>query len=323
MPITSITSDPKTLSMTVIGEYAVPVERLWEAFADPRQLEKFWGPVEWPATFTRHDMSVGGYSHYYMTGPDGTQSHAWFRFLKVEPFRMFEVEDGFSNADGTRNDEMPVMRMVFSMEGTPTGSRYRLVTHFDDIDAMEKILSMGMMEGIKSASSQIDAVISDLKSYAASLPADATLLNDTQLRVSRVIRGSVADVWRAYHEPALLRRWFIGLDGWSLPICEVATRAGEHYRYGWASADGSQSFGIEGDLVEVAPPHRAVKTQWISGTDGPISQVVWTLTEVGAGTLQTLVITYASKEQRDAALESGMVSGMEKGYQRLESDGLA
>src|SRR5687767_735384 len=118
MPITSVSSDASALTLTVVADYPVPVERLWDAYADPRQLEKFWGPEQWPATFTRHDMTVGGESHYMMTGPDGTTSRGWFHFLRVEPFRLIEVEDGFSHEDGRRNDEMPTMRMVFNFEKT-------------------------------------------------------------------------------------------------------------------------------------------------------------------------------------------------------------
>ena len=97
MPIKSVASDNDTLSLTVVGEYPVPVERLWAAYADPRQLERFWGPETWPATFTRHDMTVGGRSEYHMTGPDGSTSRGWWRFLAVEPNRRFEVEDGFAH----------------------------------------------------------------------------------------------------------------------------------------------------------------------------------------------------------------------------------
>ena len=85
MPITSVTSDTETLTLTVIGEYPVPVQRLWDAWADPRQLEKFWGPETWPATFTRHDMKVGGRSEYQMTGPDGSTSRGWWRFVAIDP----------------------------------------------------------------------------------------------------------------------------------------------------------------------------------------------------------------------------------------------
>jgi uncharacterized protein YndB with AHSA1/START domain len=92
MPITSINSDPQALTLTIVADYPVPLARLWEAYADPRQLERFWGPVGFPATFTRHDMAEGGESHYYMTAPDGTRHAGWFKFLKIVPQKLFELE---------------------------------------------------------------------------------------------------------------------------------------------------------------------------------------------------------------------------------------
>ena len=46
-PITSINSDKNALTLTVIGEYPVPVDRLWQAYTDPRQIEKFWEMRQW------------------------------------------------------------------------------------------------------------------------------------------------------------------------------------------------------------------------------------------------------------------------------------
>ena len=159
MPITSVTSDPNALTLTVVGDYPVPVERLWKAYADPRQIERFWGPETWPATFTRHDMTVGGRSAYHMTGPDGTTSRGWWRFLAVEPTRRFEVEDGFANEDGTPNEGMPSMRMVFAFEPTATGSRVTGTTHYPSVEAMNELVKMGMEEGLKSAMGQLDSVL--------------------------------------------------------------------------------------------------------------------------------------------------------------------
>ncbi len=120
MPVISFTKDPAALTMTVISEFPVPVQRLWDAYADPRQLEKFWGPVEWPATFVRHDFAVGGRSDYYMTGPEGKGPEAYWKFLSVDPGKSFEVEDGFTPSDDTEHAGVPPMRMLFTFE--PTGS---------------------------------------------------------------------------------------------------------------------------------------------------------------------------------------------------------
>ncbi|HEX4934244.1 MAG TPA: SRPBCC family protein [Gemmatimonadaceae bacterium] len=323
MPITSVSSNPQDLTLTVVADYPVPVERLWDAYADPRQLERFWGPEQWPATFLQHDMAVGGRSHYYMTGPDGTISRGWFRFLAVEPLQRIEVEDGFSDAAGEPNAAMPSMRMVFHFESTPTGSRFRSVTTFPSLEAMEQLVQMGMMEGMRSAMGQIDAVLADLASFAASRGTEAQLLSDTQVRISRVIRGSAAQVWRAHHEPALMKRWLLGPDGWTMPVCEVATEVGQRYRFEWEQADASQRFGFEGELLEIAPPYRSVTTESMIGMPGPATRNELTLTPVQEGTLLSLLITYPSREVRDMILGTGMTTGMETSYARLEREVLA
>lgn len=323
MPITDVTSNPHDLTITIVADYPVPLERLWDAYADPRQLERFWGPEQWPATFTRHDMAVGGRSHYYMTGPDGTLAHGWFRYLAIEPLQRIELEDGFGDDTGAPNAAMPTMRMVFHFERTPAGSRFRSVTTFASIEAMEQVLQMGVVEGLRSAMGQLDAVLADLASFAAGRATEAQLLSDTQVRVSRIIRGTVDQVWRAHHEPELMQRWLLGPDGWTMPVCVVARHVGERYRYEWEKDDGSQRFGFEGELVEAMPPVRAVTTEQMIGMPGPGTRNELTLTPVRDGTLMSLVITYPSKELRDMILGTGMTGGMETSYARLEREVLA
>lgn len=161
MPITSVTSDPKALTLTVVGDYPVSVERLWEAYTDPRQLERFWGPETWPAKFTRFDFVVGGGANYTMTGPDGTRSSGWWKFLAIERLRRIELEDGFAEADGTPRHSMPSMRMTFRFEATATGSRFTSVTSFASVEIMEQLVKMGMIEGLRSAMGQLDAVLAE------------------------------------------------------------------------------------------------------------------------------------------------------------------
>ena len=319
MPITSITSDPDSFTMTLIGDYPVPVERLWQAWSDPRQLERFWGPPEWPATFTRHDMAVGGRSEYHMTGPDGERSSGYWVFEAIEPGRCIEVTDGFAHEDGSANEEMPSMRMTMSFEATENGSRLTSVTRFPDVETMEQLAEMGMVEGATAAFGQMDDVLADLASFAADRPAAAQLLDDTRVRISRVIRGTVEQVWRAHHDPALVQRWMLGPDGWTMPVCEIPTEVGGAYRYEWEAEDGSARFGFEGELLESAPPHRAVQTERMIGTDGPSTVNELTLTATDGGTLLTVLVTYPSKELRDEILATGMTDGMETSYARLES----
>ena len=161
MPIVEVHKDPEALTMTVVAQFAAPVSRVWAAYADPRQLERFWGPPPWPAKFTRHDFAVGGRSEYCMTGPDGQQSCGFFEFLSIDEPNSFEVLDGFLGPDGKPVEKMPTMTMRFTFEPRDGGTRMVTVTKFPSLEALEQLLAMGMDEGMRSAMAQIDAVLAE------------------------------------------------------------------------------------------------------------------------------------------------------------------
>jgi uncharacterized protein YndB with AHSA1/START domain len=108
-----------------------------------------------------------------------------------------------------------------------------------------------------------------------------------------------------------------------MPVCEIAHNVGDRYRFEWERIDGTQRFGFEGELLESAAPYRAVTTERMIDTDGPSVRNELTLVPVVGGTLLSFVITYPSKELRDMILATGMTTGMETSYARLEREVLA
>jgi uncharacterized protein YndB with AHSA1/START domain len=162
MPLTSVTKDAAKLTLTMVGDYPVPQQRLWDAFADPRQLERFWGPPFAPATFTRHDFKVGGRAEYFLTLPEGKKWNGSWKFTAVNPISSFEAHDGEDNAE---DENMPAS-MKFAFETTPTGSRMTIVTQFSSVEAMEQTIP-GMEEGARAAMPQLDAVLAEPSVSAA------------------------------------------------------------------------------------------------------------------------------------------------------------
>ena len=162
MPLTSVTKDATTLTLTVVGDYPVPQQRLWDAFADPRQLERFWGPPAFPATFTRHDFKVGGRAEYFLSGQNGEKWSGSWTFTAVTPISSFEAHDGEDNAE---DEDMPAS-MKFTFDATPTGSRITIVTRFSSVEAMEQT-TPGMEEGLRAAMPQLDAVLAERGASAA------------------------------------------------------------------------------------------------------------------------------------------------------------
>jgi len=159
MPVLSTTKDAAALTLTLVADYDATPEKVWQMFADPRKLERWWGPPTWPATFGQHDFTVGGDAGYFMTGPDGEKAFGWWRFTAIDEPKSLEFEEGFSHDSGTPNEDMPTMRMRVDIEPIGATTRMTLTTYFRDAAEMAQLVEMGMAEGIEGAAGQIDAIL--------------------------------------------------------------------------------------------------------------------------------------------------------------------
>jgi uncharacterized protein YndB with AHSA1/START domain len=322
MPVTSVTTDAEALTLTVVADFPVPVERLWDAFADPRKLERFWGPPGYPATFDRYDFSPGGTAHYWMTSPEGERFYGRWDFEQIEKPLRFVVRDSFADAHGEIDTSVPTGRMTLSFESTPTGSRFTAVSESPTAEALEQVIAMGQAEGMRQAFGQLDAVLADLREYALGKGTRTEILDDTHVRITRAFDAPRHLLWRAHTKPELMRRWLLGPDGWTMTVCENELRVGGAYRNAWAPEEGhpGEPFGFEGENLVIEPERRIVTTERMSGTDFPGTVNDLTFDEVDGVTLMTLLVTYTDAAQRDAILATGMTEGMEASYARLERD---
>jgi uncharacterized protein YndB with AHSA1/START domain len=163
MSVTDVRKDTDNLTMTVTTEYDVTAERAWQLWADPRQLERWWGPPTYPATVEQHDLTPGGQVTYFMTGPEGDKARGWWKILSAEPPRLLEIEDGFADDTGAPNPDLPTGVMRVEITDRPGGVTMTVVSRFPSAEAMEQLLGMGMEEGMREAMGQIDAVLADVR----------------------------------------------------------------------------------------------------------------------------------------------------------------
>jgi len=155
--------------------------------------------------------------------------------------------------------------------------------------------------------------------------AQVMLPSDREVKVTRSFKAPRPLVYRAFTEPALVRRWLLGPPGWSMPVCEMDVRVGGRYRWRWRSDKDGSEFGFAGTFREVAPHVRLVHTEtYDPGTIGDVhpgseSIVTVVFTENGGITTVTTLIDFGSKEAREAAVATGMTDGMEQSYQLLDA----
>jgi uncharacterized protein YndB with AHSA1/START domain len=162
MTVTAVRKDPNDLSLTITAEFHASPERVWELWEDPRQLERWWGPPTYPATFTTHALAPGSHVDYHMTGPDGDQPHGYWEIVEADAPHSLVFRDGFADSDGTPNRDMPTTTARVTIEDMGDGrTRMSIESVFPDAEAMERLLAMGMEEGLKEAVGQIDAILAE------------------------------------------------------------------------------------------------------------------------------------------------------------------
>ena len=162
MTVTAVRKDPAALTLSIATELEATPERVWQLWADPRQLERWWGPPTYPATFTEHDLSPGSHVSYHMTGPEGDQPHGWWEIREAHPPRSIVFRDGFAHADGRPNLDMPGPTAHVTIVDIGGGrTRMSIDSVFPDAEAMEQNLAMGMEEGLTQAVGQIDAILAE------------------------------------------------------------------------------------------------------------------------------------------------------------------
>ncbi|MDD2859081.1 MAG: SRPBCC domain-containing protein [Candidatus Nanopelagicales bacterium] len=160
MTVTAVVPDPEGLTLTVTAEFAADVERAWQLWSDPRQLERWWGPPTYPATVVEHDLRPGGLVTYFMTGPEGDTPGGLWRVLEVEPPKFLLLEDAFADADGNPIEDLPkTLTRVRIAAREAGGSVMTIESVFPSLESMEQLTAMGMVEGITQAVGQMDAIL--------------------------------------------------------------------------------------------------------------------------------------------------------------------
>ena len=162
MTVTAVRKDPDALTMTLTAEFDASPERVWQLWADPRQLERWWGPPTYPATFTKHDLAAGQPRRVPHDRAEGDQPHGYWDIVEVDPPHRLVFVDGFANDDGTPNDDFPRGEGRVTIEPIDAGrTRMSIESRFPSTEAMEQVLAMGMEEGLTQAVGQIDAILAE------------------------------------------------------------------------------------------------------------------------------------------------------------------
>jgi uncharacterized protein YndB with AHSA1/START domain len=146
--------------------------------------------------------------------------------------------------------------------------------------------------------------------------ATVTLPTDEQILITREFDAPKHLVYKAWTTPDLVRRWWSAKRG-TVTIAEVDLRVGGAWRYVMVTDDGFE-VAFHGEYREIVPNERIVSTEVYEGMPEGEALNTLTLTEADGRTTLTILAQHASKELRDAVIDSGMEAGMQDAMELLE-----
>jgi uncharacterized protein YndB with AHSA1/START domain len=162
MTVRSVDKNAETKTLVITAEFTATISDVWRLWADPRLLERWWGPPDFPATFERHDLTPGGTITYSMPGPDaGDRFDGTWNVIEVEAPTRLVVEDAIVDDDGTPSDGNSMTRLEIDIEGVGGTTRMIITTHFNSVAGMEQEAA-GFAEGMTACMSRIDALLADI-----------------------------------------------------------------------------------------------------------------------------------------------------------------
>ena len=160
----SVNKENKTI--TVRREFAAELPLVWDAYTKSEILDQWWAPKPWKSRTKTMDFREGGHWHYAMVGPEGEEHWALANYKTIDPKKRFTALDGFADAEGVINTEMPQSKWEVSFTPKEDVTLVENLITFDDLAQLETTIQMGFKEGLTMAMEGLDALLAAQKQEA-------------------------------------------------------------------------------------------------------------------------------------------------------------
>ncbi|HEY2839086.1 MAG TPA: SRPBCC domain-containing protein, partial [Pirellulales bacterium] len=123
----------KSNELDITRVYDAPLQAVWDAWTDPEQVAKWWGPRGFTITTHSKDLRAGGHWNYTMHGPDGVDYEN-----KTKYFEVVEKEKLVYDHGG--NDEQaPLFRVTVLFSETGGKTKMEMTMALPSPEALEAV----------------------------------------------------------------------------------------------------------------------------------------------------------------------------------------
>ena len=306
----------KTGQLVIARTFDAPRERVWKAWTDNEQTKRWWGPKGFTAPFIKIDFRVGGKYLFCMRSPEGKDYWSTGVYREIVPMDKFVATDSFADAKGKvvpasyygMDADFP-LELLWTVTFEDLGGKTKMTLRHSGFPAGPA--RTGAEQGWGESFEKLAASLTEGSSGTEFVTHRAT----RQLVMTRVFNAPRRRVFQAYTDPKLIPKWW-GPRNQTTKVDVMEVRKGGKWRYVSRDTDGTE-FAFRGEYKEVAPPERLVSTFEWEGMPGHIIDEVATFEDLGSRTRLTVTSQFASLEDLEGMLASGMESGARETWDRL------
>lgn len=295
--------------------YDAPVKTVWEAWVDPEQVAKWWGPRGFTLTTHSKDVRTGGTWDYTMHGPDGTDYPNLTKFLEVEKYSRLVYDHG-----GSRTTP-PMFRVTV------------LFTEVKGKTKMEMTMALPTPEAAAETKKFIKKAGGDSTWDRLAEYLDKEQIDKESFYINRSFDVPLETMFEMWTNPKHFSQW-LPPTGMTMTFLKADIKAGCTTSY--SMTDGTTTMYGQMNYLEVQKPTRLVYTQIFTDEKGNVSrhphaptwpekmQTTITLTEEGPErtrvTIQWEVVGKATAEEMQTfiAARGGMTQGWSGSFEKLE-----
>lgn len=231
----------KSNVITLTRVYDAPLQSVWDAWTIPEEVAQWWGPRGFTLTTHGRDLRTGGYWHYTMHGPDGTDYENTTQYLDVVPMQRLVYDHG------GHKDRPPLFRVT------------ALFTERDGRTQLDMSMAFATAE-----------VATEMRGFIKKAGGEGTWdrlaeylekqSSGTEVFViARTFDAGIEDVYEAWADPDQLAQW-LPPTGATMRFLRTEPHVGGTSFYAMTAANGMVMHGRVTYLA-LERPHRIVYTQ--------------------------------------------------------------
>lgn len=145
--------------VTIRKEFAAKRQLVWDCHTKSELLDQWFAPKPLTTKTKSMEFREGGHWHYVMIDPDGAEYWGRFDYLAIRPIENYTALDGFTDATGTVNPDMPRSTWNVTFSDVLERTLVQSIVKYASPQDLEKVMQMGLREGLTSTLNRLDELL--------------------------------------------------------------------------------------------------------------------------------------------------------------------